>query len=709
MAIILFCLISISAALLSAEQPPSWRNAYPTARWDNLFYQYHGVDIADPFRWLENPDSDETIAWVNAQNKLTADFINTPERDPFKNRLAELWDYVRYTCPNQKGEYYYYYKNDGLKDQYVLCRKRGLDGMEDVVLDPNLMSEDGTVAVPQTFISRDGLLIAYSISRQGSDWQEIRIRKAATGEEYDETIRRVRFTHTAWLPDNSAFYYGRFPDSGAVPDEEYGRHHKVYLHRVGTPQSADALIYERPDDIDLAFEPFVTDDGKYLIFHVWKGTANQNRIYYRPLGSDGDFVRLLDDADASYGFIENIGSVFYFRTDLDAPKGRVIAIDVNKPERVHWKEIIPESDDVLAQVELLGDRLVVAYKHDVITRLQLFDLNGVYDHEIELPALGSVGRLNCERAATELFFDFTSYTYPSSIMRYDVKTDRLAVYFRPDIKIDPNEFEVHQVFYESKDGTRIPMFISHKKGLKRDGTNPTILYGYGGFSVAAYPSFSSSRALWMACGGVFAEACIRGGDEYGEEWHRAAMLENRQVAFDDFIAAGEWLVANGYTNTSRLAIEGGSNGGLLVAACLNQRPELFGAVLCEVPLTDMMRYHKFTIGHYWISEFGDPENDPRAFRYIMKYSPLHNVKLGITCPPTMLFTADTDDRVVPAHAKKYTAALQTADSGKNPILLRVETKAGHGGGKPTSKQLDEAADTYAFLFRVFDMHPAFRE
>ena len=360
-------------------------------------------------------------------------------------------------------------------------------------------------------------------------------------------------------------------------------------------------------------------------------------------------------------------------------------------------------------VELLGDRLIVAYQHDVINQVRLFDLDGAYDHDIELPALGSVGRLKCERNDTELFFNFMSYTYPSSIMRYDVKTDRLDVYFRPDIKVNPDEFEVHQVFYESKDGTRVPMFVSHKKGLKLDGTNPTVLYGYGGFGVSVTPRFSSTRATWMACGGVFAEACLRGGSEYGEEWHRAAMFENRQTAFDDFISAGEWLIENGYTNSSRLAIEGGSNGGLLVAACINQRPDLFGAALCEVPLTDMMRYHKFTIGHYWIPEFGDPENDPEAFRYIMAYSPLHNVKLGATYPPTLIFTADTDDRVVPAHAKKYTAALQTADSGKNPILLRVETKAGHGGGKPTSKQLDEAADTYAFLFRVFDMHPSLGE
>ncbi|UCD18645.1 MAG: S9 family peptidase [Candidatus Zixiibacteriota bacterium] len=676
---------------------------YPSAPEGEVTYRYHGIEIADPYRWLEDPNAEETMTWVAAENRLTAKFVNTPEREAFKGRLTELWNYAEYWAPIKAGGRYFYMKNDGRQEQGVWYMQETPDDTAIVVLDPNVMSDDGTISVSHVRCSRNGRLMAYALSKSGSDWQTIKIREIDSGRDFEESIEWCKFTDIAWKHDNSGFFYCRFPDTINVAQEDRSKDHRVFWHTLNTPQSQDRLVYERPDDRELGFEPIVTDDGKYLLLDIWRGTNRCNRVYYREIDGDGEFVRLLDAEDARYVFIDNIGTHFYFKTDLNAPRGRIIVIDIDNPRRSNWKVIVPEQDDVLTSAEMINNQLVLAYLHDVSHQLKIFNFDGTFDREIELPTLGAVYGLDGERPDTEIFFGFYSYLNPRIIFKYDFATHELTTYHRPDIDFDPSEFETRRVFYFSKDSTRIPMFIMHRKNLILDGNNPTILCGYGGFAYAMTPGFSRSKAVWMENGGVYAVACIRGGDEYGESWHEAGMLENRQNVFDDFISAAEWLIANKYTRSSRLAIEGASNGGLLVAVCMTQRPELFGAVICRVPLTDMLRYHKFTIGYYWTGEYGNPEKDPQAFEYISAYSPLHNIREGATFPATLVTTADSDNRVFPAHAKKFVAALQAADSGENPILLRAETRAGHGSGKPTTKILDEYADIFGFLFRVFGM------
>ncbi|HFE66825.1 MAG TPA: S9 family peptidase, partial [Chloroflexi bacterium] len=460
------------------------------------------------------------------------------------------------------------------------------------------------------------------------------------------------------------------------------------------------LVYARPDAPNLGFAPEITDDGRYLLLHVWDGTDTRNRIYYRPLDSDDEFIRLIDVMEAKYHFLGNDGPLFYFETDLDAENGRIIAIPTDQPDRANWREIIPQSEDVIESSRMVNNRFVVMRLHHASHRLHLYNLDGAAQGEIALPALGSVMALTGKREHSQMFLQFMSFLYPPTIFRYDFAAGQLTPLYQPQVDFNPDEYETTQVFYPSKDGTRIPMFLTGKKGLARDGNNPTLLYGYGGFNINLPPLFAPTRLAWLEMGGIYAQANLRGGTEYGETWHQAGMLGNKQNVFDDFIAAAEWLIANGYTRAERLAIEGRSNGGLLVAACLTQRPDLFGAVHCGVPVIDMLRYHKFSAGRYWTPEYGNAEEDPEHFRFLLAYSPLHNVRPGMTYPATIITTADTDDRVVPMHAKKFTAALQTNDSGQNPILLRVETKAGHGLGKPTGKLIAEASDVYSFLWTM---------
>ncbi len=546
-------------------------------------------------------------------------------------------------------------------------------------------------------------LLAYGTSSSGSDWQENRIRRIEDGSDYPEVIRWCRFAGIAWRHDNTGFFYNRWPTPGTVPEEDQSNYSRVYWHALGTQQEADVLVYERPDDKELSFSPSITDDGAYLVLHVWHGTDAENRLYYREVGNDGPFVRLLDEADAMYHMIGNRGPIFYFHTDLDAPRGRVIAIDLRSPEREHWQELIPQQDDVIAFVSMINQQFVVTYMHDAHHQMMIYNLDGSFAHEIPLPTLGSVVEISGEPEDTEMFVSFTSYLFPPTTYHYDFPSSALTLFRRPEINFDPDDYETTQVFYPSKDGTLIPLFLTYKKGLQLDGNNPTLLYGYGGFNVSQTPGFAVSRLLWLEHGGIFALANLRGGNEYGEEWHRAGMLEKKQNVFDDFIAAAEWLIANKYTSTPKLAIYGGSNGGLLVAACMVQRPDLYGAVVCAVPVIDMLRYHKFTIGRYWTGEYGNAEADADQFKFMYAYSPLHNVKDGVAYPATLILSADTDDRVVPSHAKKFAARLQEANGGANPILLRIETKAGHGLGKPTTKVIEEQTDMYAFLFDRFGM------
>lgn len=681
---------------------PKWD--YPPAPRGSVVDDYHGTRVPDPYRWLEDDSSPETKAWVDAQNRLFRGFVDAgPLRDGIKARLERLENYPKISLPWKKGGRYFFHRNDGLQNHYVFHRMDRLGGEPKVVLDPNLLSEDGTVAVTGWHLSHDSSLLAYATSASGSDRQEMRIRRVDTGEEFPEILRHCKFTGAAWKHDNSGFYYNRYPAPGTVPPEDENRHCKLYWHASGTPQEEDVLVYERPDDPDLMFGPSITEDGRYLLLHLSRGTAPTNAVYYRPADSDGDFVRLLDEFDAGYWFVHNVGPVFYFNTDLDAPRRRVIAIDINAPEKTRWREVLPEREEPLSGCSIIDGKLVAVHMSDACDRAAVYSLDGGFIRSIELPAPGVFGGPVGRHDEPEMFYEFSSFIHPPTQYRYDMRTGKAEVFRECEVDVDPSRYETKQVFFASKDGTRVPMFLAHRKGLELDGSNPTLLYGYGGFQATMQPCFSAWTTVWYDAGGVFAMACLRGGCEYGEDWHRAGMFEKKQSVFDDFIAAGEWLIANGYTSNSRLAIEGGSNGGLLVAACMTQRPELFGAVVAAVPLTDMLRFHKFTVGHFWTTEYGNAEESAEQFRYIHAYSPYHRVKVGTAYPPTLVTTADTDDRVVSLHGKKFAAALQAADAGPGPVFIRIETKAGHGGGKPLGKMIDEEADTYAFKFRIFGM------
>jgi prolyl oligopeptidase len=679
---------------------------YPEAHKNSIVDVYHGIEVPDPYRWLEDADAPETQNWVAKQNKLTSDFLTAVSvREKIKTRITSLLNYPRYSIPYKRGGRYFFWKNDGLQNQPVLYVQQTLESEPNVVINPNSLSEDGTVAVTTTAVSEDGNLLAYAISRGGSYWQEIKIRTIDSSEDYEEILQWCRGTVIAWKHDNTGFFYTRFPDPNTVAAEDQLNYNRVYWHQLGTPQLQDRLDYERPDEKVLRFDPFITEDGKFLVVQAYHGTDTRNRVCYQPLESSNHFIRLLDDADARYDFIGNTDSLFYFHTDLDAPRGRIIAIDINNPSRNNWRTILPQTDDVIEHIALFSNHFVVAYVHDVRQQLRIYDLDGSFVREIPLPTLGRITRWSGKQYDSEMLFSFTSFLFPETSYRYDFLTDQLTVVRKPEIDFDSSNYQTTQIFYHSKDGTRIPMFITHKKGLKLDSNNLTLLSGYGGFGDTSNgkPRFSVPVLIWLEQGGVYAVANIRGGGEYGEAWHQAGMLGKKQNVFDDFIAAAEWLIENKYTNPKMLAITGGSNGGLLVCACMLQRPNLFGAVVSHVPVIDMLRYHKFAIGHYWIPEYGNAEESAEHFKFLYSYSPLHNVKTGTKYPPILVTTADNDDRVVPSHAKKFIATLQAKAASENPILLRVETKAGHRVGKPTSKVIDEQADIYAFLSRALKM------
>ena len=633
--------------------------------------------------------------------------IKSPSAPPSSNRLTQLWNYERFSIPGQKGGRYFITRNDGLQNQSVLYALDSLHAEPRVLLDPNTLSADGTVAISQNVINDDGTLVAYGLAKAGSDWEDWKVRDVRTGRDLPDGVHWVKFSAASWTKDNQGFYYSRFdePKPGAeLTAANY--YHKVYFHRLGTPQSDDALVYQRPDHKDWTFNAGVTDDGHYLIIEVSQGTDTRNRIYYRDLEStNSPVVELLDNFDANYSFIDNVGTTFYFRTDQQATRGRVIAIDVSHPEPANWREIIPQSADRLQDVSLVNDQLIANYLKDARSEVKIFSRDGQFIRTVDLPGLGSVAGFDGKRRDTETFYSFTSFNTPVTIYRYDLVAGRSEVFRQPKVAFNPADFETKQVFYQSKDGTRVPMFITAKKGLKLDGSNPTYLYGYGGFDISLTPSFSPSILCWMEMGGVFAEANLRGGGEYGESWHQAGMKLNKQNVFDDFIAAAEWLQANHYTRRDRLAIGGGSNGGLLVGACLTQRPDLYGAALPAVGVMDMLRFQKFTIGWAWTSDYGSSDN-PDEFKALYAYSPLHHIKPGTRYPATLITTGDHDDRVVPAHSFKFAATLQAAQAGPAPVLIRIETRAGHGAGKPTSKIIAETADKWAFLVRELHFQPA---
>lgn len=673
---------------------------YPPARKDDWVDDYHGTRVPDPYRWLEDPDSAETRAWIAAENALTESFLSAvPERDAIRRRLTELWDYERCGVPVRVGERYVYSKNSGLQSQNVIYVADTLGAAERVLIDPNTFSEDGTVALGAVAFSDDGNLAAYATSASGSDWLTWRVRDVLTGNDLRDELHWGKFSSAAWMRDGSGFFYCRYDEpqpEAQFKAENYNQ--QVFFHRLGTPQAQDVLIYERRDHKDWTFGALVSDDGRWLVLHVSQGTDPHNRVFVRDLQvADAAVIELIPEPDASWSYVGNDEGRFYFHTTKDAERGRVVAFAVDDRRPI---EIVPQTADALEGVSLFGDTLVLQYLRDARAVVRRWGLDGAARGVVTLPGLGSVSGFGGKRRETETFFSYTSYTTPASIYSLDVRSGATALVFAPRVAFDPARFTSEQRFYSGADGTRLPLIVSAAKGTGRDGTTPTILNGYGGFGISLTPAFSPAVLVWMELGGAFAVANLRGGGEYGEGWHRAGTKERKQNVFDDFIAAAEFLIAEHYTSAERLAISGGSNGGLLVGACMTQRPELFAAALPSVGVLDMLRFQNFTIGWAWTADYGSSD-DSEAFRWLYAYSPLHNLRVGTDYPATLVTTADHDDRVFPAHSFKFTAALQAAQGGPAPVLIRVETKAGHGAGKPTGKIIDEATDRYAFLVRVF--------
>ena len=693
---------------LSANSFAQMKIEYPATKKVEQTDDYHGTKVSDPYRWLEDDNSAETKAWVKAENKVTFDYLNQiPERAKIKARLTELWNYEKYTAPSKQGNYYFYSKNDGLQNQSVLYVADSTTDKGRVLLDPNKLSTDGTIALSGLAISDDGKTMAYGLSGAGSDWQRWKFRNVATGEDLPDVLEDIKFSGASWTKDGRGVFYSRFPttdDQAKLTRVNYFQ--KLYYHRLGTPQSEDALVYERPDDKEMGIGGVVSEDGKYLIVIVTKGTAPMNMVYFKELDvKDAKITPIVAELEADYSFIGNDGATFYFRTDKNAPRGKVLKINVDqflRRKTEPWREVIPETKETLEGANFINNQLVASYLKDAYTQIEIYDLNGKVVRRVELPGIGTAGGFGGKRYDTETFYSFSSYNAPPTIYRYDLKTNKSEIFRQSDVKFNPKDYEVKQIFYNSKDGTKIPMFIVHKKGLKLDGNNPTLLYAYGGFNISMTPGFSVSRVAWMEMGGVYAVANLRGGGEYGEEWHAAGTKLKKQNVFDDFIAAAEYLIKEKYTQPKKLAIQGGSNGGLLIGAVLNQRPDLYGAALPAVGVMDMLRFQKFTIGRAWTSDYGSSDN-ASEFAAIYKYSPLHNIKTGAKYPAVMVTTSDHDDRVVPAHSFKYAATLQAAQAGDAPVLIRIETNAGHGAGKPTAKVIEEQADIFGFLVKNLGM------
>ena len=679
---------------------------YPKPPTSEQTDDYHGTRVADPFRPLEDLDAPATRKWIEDENKITFDYLERiPERKRINDRITALWNYEKFGIPFHEGGSYFFSKNAGLQNQSVLYVTPALPGEPRALLDPNTLSADGTVALSGMAVTENGKLLAYGLATAGSDWQEWKVRDIGSGKDLSDDVKWVKFAGASWKKDGTGFFYSRYD---AFPAEELKRtnyFHKLYYHKLGTPQEKDSLVYERKDHKDWLFNASVTDDGKYLIITVSEGTDPKKRVFYKELSKPGaKMVELLNKQDAAWVFLDNDGPVFWFKTDLNAPRGRIVAIDVRKP--ADMKELVPQSADKLESVSVVGNRFVAEYLKDAHSAVQLYELNGKPAGEIPLPGLGTAGGFTGKRKETETFYSFVSFINPPTIYRYDFKTGQSSELFRPKVDFKSDDYVTEQVFFESKDGTRVPMFITHRKEFEKNGNNPTLLTGYGGFDISNLPNFSPANAAWLQMGGVYALANLRGGGEYGEEWHLAGTKLRKQNVFEDFIGAAEWLINNKYTSTPKLAISGRSNGGLLVGAALTQRPDLWGATLPGVGVMDMLRFQKFTIGWAWASDYGSSDN-PEEFKAIYKYSPLHNLKPGTNYPPTLVTTADHDDRVFPAHSFKFAAALQQAQAGDAPVLIRIETRAGHGAGKPTSKVIEDVTDQWSFLVKNLGMQIPF--
>ncbi len=683
--------------------PKDGPSTYPYARRVDQIDDYHGHKVADPYRWLEDLDSPETKKWIAAQNAATEACISTvTERESIRERVTRLWNFEKHGVPFKEGGRYFYFRNSGLQNQSVLFVMDGLDTEPGVILDPNTLSEDGSLALGVHKVSPDGTLIAYSLSAQGSDWQEIRVREVSSGQDLSDRLDWVKFSRIAWSRDAGGFFYSRYDAPGSEDVyQEANYHQKLFYHRLGTSQGDDVLIYDDPQEPKRGFVGTVSDDGRYLIIHVWQGTEPRNRIYYRDLQrwpnlEERRVYKLLDAFDASYEFVGNRKNEFWFLTDQNAPRRRLIAIDIDNPEPADWREIVGENAATLEAVVAVPGGFIASFLEDAHSRLDRYSAEGRYLRTLPLPGLGTVTEFRGRAADAEAFYAYTSFTAPPAIYHYDVASCTTELFRKSTLQTELGAYETRQVFYASTDGTRVPMFLIHRRDLDPDGTHPVLLYGYGGFNISLTPAFAPSRIAWMEMGGVYAVANVRGGGEYGEEWHQGGICRQKQNGIDDFIAAAEWLIENRYTNSERLAITGGSNGGMLVGASMVQRPDLFAAVVPAVGVMDLLRFHKFTIGWAWTSDYGSPD-DPDDFPALLACSPYHNIRPGTAYPATFITTGDHDDRVVPSHSFKFAAALQHAQSGPKPTMIRIALSAGHGAGKPTSKQIDETTDVLAFL------------
>lgn len=695
----------VVCAFLATAVPSQTKFAYPKPKTVDQVDDFHGVKVADPYRWMEDTESADMKAWIEAENKITNAYLsNIPQRESIKNRLTEIWNYERYSAPSKITDgFYIYSRNDGLQNQSVLYKAKSIDDPGTVFFDPNKIREDGTAALNGYRFTEDGKLWAYGIAEAGSDRTTWRVRDVGTGKDLPDTIAPNRNGFEAWLKDNSGFYYTSYDQTAKGAElKQATQFQKIYFHKLGTPQSEDTVVYERPDNGQYFSGLEISEDDNWMIITVGKGTERMNMVYFKNIWmTKAGFQPLVENLDNSWNFIGNDGSVFYFETDKDASRGKIVKVDVATPDK-KWVDVIPESKDTLGGVSFINNQFVLNYLQDAHTVIKIYNSDGTWVRDVQLPGIGSAGGFGGKRKDTETFYSYSSFNALPTIYRYDMKTGKSTLFRVPKVKFDPSEYEVKEVFYPSKDGTKVPMFLTYKKGIKLDGSNPTLLTGYGGFNIASTPGFSVSRIAWLEMGGIYALACIRGGSEYGKDWWKGGSRLNKQNVFDDFAWAGKWLVDQKYTSVPKLAIQGGSNGGLLVGAVLNQHPDWFGAAIPEVGVMDMIRFDKFTIGWAWRSDYGDP-TDPADFRAMYAYSPYHNVKPGTKYPPTLVTTADHDDRVFPAHSFKYTAAMQTAQAGSDPVLIRIQTRGGHGAGLPTALQIEKQADVYAFLVKALGM------
>jgi prolyl oligopeptidase len=705
---ITFYLIAIVLFMTNCTQEKSAKYDYPVAKTVDTVDVYFGTEVPDPYRWLEDDNSEETAEWVAAENKLTNSYLGQiPFRDQLRERLTAIWNYPKYGVPFKRGGKYFFYKNDGIQNQSVLYMQNSLDDEPEVLLDPNKLSDDGTIALASTSVSQNGKYLAYSTASGGSDWNEIYVMEINSRKMLTDHIKWVKFSGISWKDDG--FFYSSY-DEPKEGDELSGQNQfqKLWYHKLGDVQQNDKLIFEDKDHPLRGFGGYLTEDKNYLMVNVWEGTSG-NGLYAAKLTNleNIDFVKIADGFEYDYSVVDNIGDKLLMKTNQDAPKSKLVLVDLKNPSSENWQPFIDEKEEVLQGVSIVGGQVFTEYLKDASSVAYFYDLKGNFIREMELPTVGTLAGFNGNADETVAFYGFTSFTYPSSVFQYNIETGVSELYKTSEVDFDPSLYEVEQVFYKSKDGTSVPMFIIHKKDLKMDGSNPTILYGYGGFNISLSPYFSISRAAFIEQGGIYVVANLRGGGEYGEAWHEAGIKTRKQNVFDDFIYAAKWLIKNNYTSSEKLAIMGGSNGGLLVGACMTQEPDLFKVAIPQVGVMDMLRYQNFTIGYAWADDFGTSADSEEMFRYLYAYSPLHNIVPGVNYPATLAVTADHDDRVVPAHTFKFMAELQANDGGENPVLVRIETKAGHGAGKPTAKQIDEATDVYSFIMYNLGMKPVF--